>query len=174
MATFIAYGCGKRNHDFTLRTEDYKSVFEANLVKGRIFSASDYEFVNCKTSKKELHKVGKVVTKSSGNDNTAIRTVTDSYFKIDKVNVFDLLREKGYFLKMSGKGLLKSEVSLYTNSNKEVATLKLNEKGPRQENVSGIGNTQRNTVITTELDDLEVIFLAAFIMSKVEVSTRLL
>ena len=175
MATYIAYGCGKRNHDFVLKSDKYETLFEGNLVKGRIFSASDFEFINTKLGNKVLHKVGKTVTKSSGTTSGAISvsTVKDSYFKLDGEKVFDVLAKKGYMLRCTATGLIKNEVSLF-KGNTVVAVLKLNEKGPRQENVSGIGNTQRNTVITSDLEDLEVLFLAAFIMSRVEMSARLM
>ena len=174
MATYLAYGCGKRNHDFILTTEDYQHVFEANLVKGRIFGASDFEFVDVNSKKKAIHKVGKTLTKRTGTGvgNSSIGIVRSSSFKFDKEDVFNQLAKKGYILKLTKTHLVNSELSLFKGGD-TVATLTINVKGPRQANVSGIGGTQRNTVIKTESTDYEAIFLAAFLLSRVEMSQRL-
>ena len=174
MAKFLAYGCGKRNHDFVLTTEGYQNVFEANLIKGRIFGASDFEFVDVNSKNKTAHKVGKTLTKESGTglSNSPIKIVKSSSFKFDGVDVFNQLENKGYTLKLTKMNLLNPELTLFKGGT-GVATLTMNVKGPRQANVTGIGGTQRNIAITTESNDYEVIFLAAFILSRVEMSQRL-
>ena len=174
MATFLAYGCGKRNHDFVLVTEEYQSIFEAHLVKGRIFGASDFEFLDSKSKKTMTHKVGKTVTKQSGTgfNNSPIKIVTSSSFKFDGQDVFEYLQSRGYTLKLTKTHLLNPELTLY-KAGAAVATLTQNVKGPRQANVSGIGGSQRNTEITTESTDYEALLLAAFLISRVELSPRL-
>ncbi len=173
MATYLAYGCGKRNHDFILTTEDYQHVFEANLVKGRIFGASDFEFVDVNSKKKTIHKVGKTLTKRTGTGvgNSSVGVVTSSSFKFDGEDVFNYLANKGYVVKLAKTHLVNSEFSLFKGG-AVIATLTINVKGPRQANVSGIGGTQRNTAIKTESTDYEALFMAAFLISRVEMSKR--
>lgn len=175
MAKYLAYGCGKGNHSFILKSEGYETLFEGNCLKTGFFTPSKLEFVNAKTNERSEHKVGHTVEKSSGTgmNNSSLRIVTDSYFKLDGVNVFDVLASKGYRLKITSTKLINPEVSLLNGSNAAVAKLTLNVKGPRQENVKGIGGSQRNTVIETESTDFETLFLAAFILSRVSFSKRI-
>lgn len=176
MATFLAYRCGKGNQSFVLKTENYETVFEANLIKRRIFGASDFEFVNVKANTKAMHKVGHTVTKrvGTGSGSVSVGIAYDSSFKLDKERVFEVLAKKGYRLKLTDRSLTHPVMSLLNTSSQSVATLKLNVSGPRQDNVSGIGKTQKNTVIETNIDDYEALFLAAFILSRVEMSTKLM
>ena len=50
----------------------------------------------------------------------------------------------------------------------------MNVPGEREENVAAIGNKQSNIVITTESEDMDAIFLGAFILGRVDFSLYLL
>lgn len=172
MATYHAFNYGKMNQSFKLENENNQSLFEANLVKFRLFTACDYDFVNHKDIRTTQHKVGK--TKSIEQGTLGVSMETASYFKLDGKNCFDLLEEKGYSFKILLKlDILHPEFALMDNSGNQVAVFKMNVVGEREEGVGAIGNKQSNTVITTESDDLEGIFLAAFILSRVDFSLYL-
>jgi len=84
---------GKLNQGNTLYNRSKTPMFEANLKKFRLFSASDYEFINHFSGNTTLHKVGKTVTTSYGSSNVSV--VANSYFKFDGENIHDFLRENG-------------------------------------------------------------------------------
>lgn len=173
MANYIAYHYGKGNQSFIMKNEENASVYEANLVKFKLFTASDFEFVNKKTSETTLHKVGK--TKTTESRFGALNFTSSSYFKFDGENVFSVLDKKGYSFKIVAKlDILHPEFAIVDKSGNQIVTYKMNVAGEKQENVFAIGNKQRNTVITTESDDLELIFLGAFILGRVDFSTYLM
>ena len=100
---------------------------------------------------------------------------TASYFKLDGRNCFECLADKGYSIKLLAKlDLLHPEFALVDASGNQVAVYKMNVIGEREEGVGAIGNKQSNTLITTESDDVESIFLAAFILGTVDFSLYLL
>ncbi|MBO4265329.1 MAG: hypothetical protein J5922_04560 [Clostridia bacterium] len=173
MAVYHAFHYGKMNQSFKLEDENNKSLYEANLVKFKLFTASDYEFVNHITMATTAHKVGK--TKSVEQGTAGIKMSTASYFKLDGKNCFDILEEKGYSFKLILKlNILQPEFALVDKNGDKIAVYKMNVPGEREEGVGAIGNKQSNTVITTESDDVETIFLGAFIMSRVDFSLYLL
>lgn len=173
MATYHAFPYGKMNQSFKLENENNQSLFEANLVKFKLFTACDYEFVNHKSISTTPHKVGK--TKSVEQGTMGVSMTTASYFKLDGKNCFDFLEEKGYSFKVLVKlDILHPQFALMDRAGNQVAVYKMNVVGEREEGVGAIGNKQSNTVITTESDDLEGIFLAAFILSRVDFSLYLI
>ena len=169
MAVYHAFHCGKKNQSFRMENENNTSLYEANLVKFKLFSACDYDFVNRSTSATTQHKVGKTNSVSEGTHGLSMSTA--SYFNLDGKNCFTVLEEKGYSLKFHLKlDLLHPEFALLDGNGNQVAIYKMNVIGAREEDVFAIGNKQSNTVITTESDDLEAIFLGAFILSRVDFS----
>ena len=173
MSTYIAYRYGKLNQSFIMKNENKETVYEANLVKFKWFTACPYEFNNKVTLKSEVRKVGKTVSTSTGNSN--LEFTTKSYFKLDGVNVFKILEEKGYRIDIVAKlDMFHPEFALVRiDKNEKIATYKMNVKGEKQEGVFSIGNAQRNTVITTDSTDIELVFLGAFILSRVDFSLYL-
>ena len=88
---------------------------------------------------------------------------------------FDLLEEKGCSFKILVKlDIIHPEFALIDKNSNQIAVYKMNVMGEREENVFGIGNKQSNIVITTECEDMELIFFAAFILSRVDFSLYLL
>ena len=172
MATYHAFPCGKMNQCVKLENENNQVLYEANLVKFKLFTASDYEFVNHITMATTAHKVGK--TKSVEQGTMGISMTTASYFKLDGKNCFDILEEKGYSFNLHMKlDILHPEFALVDKSGNQVALFKMNVTGEKEEGVGAIGNKQSNTVIITDSEDLETIFLGAFIMSRVDFSLYL-
>lgn len=173
MAVYHAFHYGKMNQSFKLEDEGNRSLFEANLVKFKLFSASDFEFVNHVTASKTDHKVGKTVSVSEGS--AGISMSTASYFKLDGKNCFDILEEKGYSLRLLAKlDIFHPEFALADGNGNTVAVYKMNVVGEREEGVGAIGNKQSNTVITTDSEDLETVFFGAFILGRVDFSLYLL
>ena len=172
MATYHAFPYSKMNQSFKLENETNVSLYEANLVKFKLFGASDFEFVNKQTGATVAHKVGK--TKSVEQATFGITMSSASYFKLDGENCFDLLEKMGYSIKIIAKlEILHPEFGLVDKSGNQVAVYKMNVAGPKEEGVSAIGGKQSNTVITTESDDLDAIFLGAFILGRVDFSLYL-
>ncbi len=173
MATYHAFPYGKMNQSYKLENENNQSLYEANLVKFKLLTASDFEFVNHVTTTTAAHKVGK--TKSVEHATMGISMSTASYFKLDGKNCFDILEEKGYFIKILVKlDILHPEFALVDKNGNQVAVYKMNVPGEKEEGVTAIGNKQNNTVITTESDDLDTIFFGAFILGRVDFSLYLL
>ena len=172
MATYHAFHYGKMNQSFKLENENNQSLYEANIVKFKLFTASDYEFVNHIAITATTHKVGK--TNSVEQGTAGISMATASYFKLDGRNCFDILEEKGYSFKILLKlDILHPEFALVDKNGNQIAVYKMNVAGEKEEGVGAIGNKQSNTVITTDSDDLETIFLGAFIMNRVDFSLYL-
>ena len=172
MATYHAFHYGKMNQSFKLENENNQSLFEANMVKFKLFTACDYEFVNHIAATTSAHKVGKTVSVERGT--MGVSMTTASYFKLDGKNCFEILEEKGYSFKILKKlDILHPEFALMDNNGNQVAVYKMNVSGEKEEGVGAIGNKQSNTVITTDSEDLETIFLGAFIMSRVDFSLYL-
>lgn len=173
MAIYHAFHYGRMNQSYKLEDERNQSLYEANLVNFRLFGASDYEFVNCRTAATVTRKVGKTVTAQEGAGN--FHMTTASYFKLDGRNCFEVLEEMGYSFRILAKfDLLHPEFALLDKSGNQVAVYRMNVSGKKEEGVNGIGGKQSNTVITTESSDMEAIFLGAFIMGRVEYSRYLL
>ncbi|MCQ2450356.1 MAG: hypothetical protein MJ080_00045 [Clostridia bacterium] len=173
MATYHAFPYGKMNQSFKFENEENQSLYEANLTKFKLLTASDFEFVNRSTLQTSSHKVGK--TKTVEQRTGGLTMSSASYFKLDGKNCFDILEEKGFTFKIHVKlDILHPEFALIDNNGNQVAIYKMNVTGEREENVMGIGNKQKNIVITTDCEDLDAIFLGAFILSRVDFSLYLL
>ena len=172
MATYHAFPYGKMNQSFKLENENNQSLYEANLVKFKLFSACDYEFINHVTTSSSVRKVGKTITNDPGP--MGVHGFNASYFKLDGKNCFDILEEKGYSFKILAKlDLIHPEFALIDRDGNQSAVYRMNVAGPREAGVGAVGNKQSNTVITTESDDLDTVFLGAFILSRVELSLYL-
>ena len=169
MATYHAFPYSKMNQSFKLENETNVSLYEANLVKFKLFGASDFEFVNKQTGATVARKVGK--TKSVEHGTLGVTMSSASYFKLDGENCFDLLEKMGYSFKIVAKiDLFHPGFALIDKSGNQVAVYKMNVTGPKEEGVAAVGSKQNNIVITTESDDLEAIFLGAFILGNVDFS----
>ena len=172
MAVYHAFPYGKMNQSFKLENENDQSLYEANMLKFRLFTASDYEFVNNAAMTATVHKVGKTVSAEQGT--MGLSMTTASYFKLDGRNCFDILEERGYSFKLLVKpDILHPEFALVDKVGDQVAVYKMNVPADKEEGVAAIGNKQCNTVITTDLEDIETVFLGAFIISRVDFSLYL-
>ena len=135
MATYHAFHYGKMNQSFKLENEENQSLYEANLVKFKLFTACDFEFVNRVTSVSVPHKVGKTVSVEQGAGGISMSTA--SYFKLDGKNCFDVLEEKGCSFKILVKlDLLHPEFALVDRNGNQIAVYKMNVPGEKEDDVS--------------------------------------
>ena len=172
MATYHAFHCGKMNQSFRLEDERNQPLYEANLIKFKLLSACEYEFVNRRASSAVSHRIGKTVSVEHAVAGLAMSAA--SYFTIDGRNCFDLLEERGRSLRILPKlNILRPEFALTDANGNQIAVYKMNVPGEKEAGVFAIGGKQVNTVITTESDDLDTVFLGAFILSRVNFSLYL-
>ena len=172
MAIYHAFHYGKMNQSYRMEDEMNQSVYEANLTSFKLLGSSEYEFINHIASSSSVHKIGKTVSVSEGAGNFSIETA--SWFKLDGNNCFDVLKEKGYSIKLASiSDLLHPEFVLMDTAGNHVAVYKMNVTGEKEDGVNGIGNKQSNTLITTESKDIDGVFLGAFILGRVEYSLYL-
>ena len=93
---------GVANQSYIMETMDRKPIYEAKCDSVGILSNYKFTFINHLTKKETNHEVSHVVSSSYDS------FVTSSKFKIDDVNVWDILGKEGYSLRyFTGKGNFK-------------------------------------------------------------------
>ena len=154
---------GTANQSYILETMDRMPVYEAICDKIGIVSKYEFTFVNHLTGKKNKHLVSHVVTSSFDN------FVSSSKLKIDHVNVWDILGKEGYSLDPYFNGI-KSYFDIY-HYGVPVAKIELAGTKDYKESASklfGDVPLQGMFKVYAKESDIDMVFLAAFILSKVE------
>lgn len=150
---------GTIKQSFYLEAENGNKVYEGNMVKFTLFTASPYEFINNNTGYREEHKVGKTIT-SEENGGLSFFS-TDSRFKFDGENIWDYLHKKGVRIHStlsSDKLGMTYDVSF---EGKPLATLATSS--PKGKSV--ITNDMFYDV-TCDEKDIDLVFLVAFSIAK--------
>lgn len=155
---------GTANQSYVLETTtDRKPVYEARCDKVGIVSKYKFTFINHFTGKETEHLVSHVVSESFDN------FVTSSKFKIDDVNVWDILGKEGYSLDPHFNGLKSYfDISRY---GVKVAKIELAGTKAYKEGASkllGDMPIQGMFKVYAKESDIDMVFLCAFILSKVE------
>lgn len=154
---------GINNQDYILETLDRKPVYEARCDKVGIVSKYKFTFINHLTGKEVLHQVSHVISSSYDN------FITSSNFKIDDVNVWDILGKEGYALEPHLNGLKSYfEISHYGIN---VAKIELAGTKSYKEGASKIlGDIPIKGMfkVYAKESDVDMVFLCAFILSKVD------
>ena len=152
---------GTANQSYILETLDRNPVYEARCDKLGVVSKSKFTFINHLTGKEDEHLVSHVITESFDS------FVTSSKFKIDNVNVWDILGKEGYSLDPHFNGL-KSYFDVLRYGVK-VAKIELAGKEAIKDNTK-VKNIpiQGCFKVYAKESDIDMVFLAAFILSKVE------
>lgn len=154
---------GTGNQSYILETMDRKPVYEAICNKIGIISKYKFTFINHLTGKEEQHLVSHILSESFDS------FVTSSKFKIDDVNVWDILGKEGYSLEPYLNGF-KSYFDIFHYGVK-VAKIELSGTKAYKENSSKIiGNVPMQGMfkVYSKDCDIDMVFLCAFILSKVD------
>jgi len=110
--------------NFVLEDEDKNVIYDAITKKYRLFSPSDYEFVNHLTGRKIEHKVGKKTTTSVGDEHgyrITSHITTDVFLKIDGEDFKEIYKRKNIFIDFNGD-VFNPAFELYI-SNQKVAQI---------------------------------------------------
>ena len=152
---------GKLNQSYLVEDREGQHVFELNMVKFGLGSDT-FEFNDIEHSYKREVKVGKVVT--SENNGWTI----SSRFKIDGVNCWDYLKDRGYELKHHLGGLTLTYYELFQFDKLVAKITPCEYKDPWNEESSRILR-MGNGVFRLEIIDanLEDVVIAAFIAARV-------
>lgn len=158
--TYLLKPSGKMNQGYSL-VEGENVVYEASLVKFKLFSASIYEFTNYTNGNKEEHKIGKTITLEENGLIGALST--KSYFKFDGVKIWDYLHEKGVRI---NSNISTNKIGMtYTVSleGKEIATIATSSPKGKSFVTTGIFYD-----VTCDDKDLDIVFLTAYALAKTE------
>ena len=154
---------GAGNQSYVLETMDREPVYEARCDKMGIVSKSKFTFINHLTGKETEHLVSHVISTSYDS------FVTSSKFKIDDVNVWDILGKEGYSLEPHLNGLKSYfDISRY---GVKVAKIELAGTKSYKEGASKIfGDIPIKGMfkVYSKDSDIDMVFLCAFILSKVD------
>lgn len=154
---------GNANQSYILETLDREPVYEARCDKVGIVSNYEFTFINHLTGKETPHLVSHVSSTSFDN------FVTSSKFKIDDVNVWDILGKEGYSLDPHFNGLKSYfDISRYgINVAKiELAGTKAYKEGASK--LLGDVPIKGMFKVYAKESDIDMVFLCAFILSKVD------
>ena len=154
---------GTTNQSYILETLDRKPIYEAICDKIGIVSKYKFTFINHLTGKKDEHLVSHVVSSSYDN------FVTSSNFKIDDINVWDILGNEGYSLEPHFNGL-KSYFEILHYGIK-VAKIELSGTNAYKDGANKLlGNIPIKGMfkVYAKESDIDMVFLCAFILSKVD------
>lgn len=154
---------GKANQSYILETLDRKPVYEARCDKIGIISKYKFTFINHLTGKQKEHLVSHVVTSSFDT------FVASSNFKIDGVNVWDILAKEGYSLDPHLNGL-KSYFDIYRYGIKVAKVELAGTKAYKDDANKILGNVPIRGMfkVYCKDNDIDMAFLSAFILSKVD------
>lgn len=154
---------GKMNQSYILESLDRKPIYEAICDKVGIVSKYQFTFINHLTGKETKHSVSHVVTSSYDS------FVTSSKFKIDDVNVWDILGKEGYSLDPHFNGI-KSYFDIYRYGIK-VAKIELAGTNAIKDGTTKLlGDIPIKGMfkVYAKASDIDNVFLCAFILSKVD------
>ena len=148
---------------FCLEDETGNIVYDAKMLKFKLFGASPFEFTNFITGKKEEHTVGKTITfEESGNGIIDIMS-RKSYFKYDGNKIWDYLHELGIRVESNlSKGKLGMTYDI-TFEGKPFATIA--SSSPKGKSII---TTDMYYDIICEENDLDLAFLVAFAIAKTD------
>ncbi|GEM_PF-1890028 len=81
--------CGKMNQSHVMETPERTPIMEAKLLKFKLLSECDYEFINHLTGYSKVHKIGKTMSNEHNNIKTS------AWFDFDGENVWDFIHVNG-------------------------------------------------------------------------------
>lgn len=154
---------GTANQSYILETMDRNPIYEARCDKVGIVSKYKFTFINHLNGRETEHLVSHVISTSYDN------FVASSNFKIDDVNVWDILGKEGYSLEPHFNGF-KSYFDILHYGIK-VAKIELAGTKSYKEGASSVlGDVPIKGMfkVYAKNSDIDMVFLCAFILSKVD------
>ena len=103
---------GKMNQSYAVEDKDGNVLFECKLLKFSLLASSLYEFIDHKTGDKKQMKISKTVTSESSGGYVFVGDMLSSRFKIDGVNCWDYVADRGYKIKhmLEGKTIINYQI----------------------------------------------------------------
>ena len=146
-----------------LTDEGGNTVYEAKMIKNSLFGGMQFEFINHVTGKTTPHKVGHTVTTETSSGGFTDFFSTNSRFKLDGKNVWDVLHEEGIRISNHiSRGKLGMTYEL-TLKGKPLATLASTTPGGKS-----IITSAHCYDVTTDEADLDMAFLVTFAIARTE------
>ena len=165
---FFHFG-GKMNQSYFVENQEGEVVYECKLIKFNPFASNLYEFVDSKTGYSKQIKIGKTITSSSSGGMIFVGDVLSSSFKIDGVNCWEYINDKGYEIKhlLEGKTIIHYEI---VKNDKVVANIApANIKDPFNEDSKNFLRMGKGCYRLEFIDaSLEDVVMIAFIIGRTD------
>ena len=147
---------------FQMEDENGELIYEAKILTFSLLGASDVEFVNHRTGRTEIHKVGKTVT--SQLSGTLEIFTKKSSFKFDGEKIWEYLHQEGIRI---SSGLAHGKIGMrYEVTYKGDFLATIESTSPNGGN--GILTGQFWYNVTTDEEDLDLAFLTAFAIARTD------
>ena len=149
---------------FLLENSDGKVIYEAKMLKFKIFSDSPFGVINYITNQTFEHKIGKTIIIEENNGKDLISVLSKkSYFKYDGVKIWDYLHDLGIRIESN---ISNNKIGMtYTVSleGKEIA--KIQSSSPKGKSLI---TTNYYYDVTCDEKDLDIVFLVAFSIARTD------
>lgn len=159
---------GKMNQSYTIEDELGKVLYECKLVKFNPFASNIYDFIDSKTGYVKQFKIGKTVTSSSSGGMILIGDMLSSGFKINGVNCWDYIHNRGYEVKhlLEGKTIIHYEVTKGDSVVADIVPANIKDPFSESKNFLTMGKgVYRLEIVDANLEDIVMI---AFIISRTD------
>ena len=148
---------------FFLEDENGNTVYEGKMTKFSLFGASPYEFINHRTNRTEVHKVGKTATAEVGGGGLISALSKRSSFRFDGQKIWDYLHDEGIRI---GTGISDRKLGMsYDVTFKGAPLATIANSSPKGKSIF---TTDLYYDVTCEEKDLDLVFLVAFSIAKTE------
>lgn len=152
---------GTAKERYFLEDENNNTIYEAGMLKFKLFGAAPYEFKNYKTGNVEEHSVGKVVTVEQGGNDWISFMSKRSYYKYDGVKIWDFLHDKGVRIDSKPSSDKVGMTYVISFEGKEIATI-----ASSTPNGKSFITTDMYFDVTCDDKDLDLVFLVAFSIAR--------
>ena len=166
---YLFHFCGKLNQSYIMETPDRKPVFEMNCDEINLLTDYVYTFKSHVTQDQFTSKISHTVTTEYSSGNTSL--IDQSYFKIDGMNIWDYIGQKGYSIEPYLDGLGWSyKVSHYGYHVADILKAGRNvlEKYEGEEGLSNLPMSGLYRISCRE-SDVDAVAMIAFAVSRVEI-----
>ena len=152
---------GTAKERYFLEDENNNTVYEAGMLKFKLFGAAPYEFKNYATGNVEEHTVGKVITMEQGGNDIISFMSKRSYYKYDNVKIWDFLHDKGIRIDSKPSSDKVGMTYVVSFEGKEIATIATSTpKG------KSLITTDMYFDVTCDDKNLDLVFLVAFSIAR--------